>query len=166
LTAYVVFAAAMIGMFLASTIYHALRHEGAKRLFRVLDHAAIYLLIAGTYTPFCLLKLRNPLGWTLLGAEWALAITGIVLYAANCRFFKRFELAIYLAMGWAIVIGWIPLVRAIPRISVLFLSAGGAAYTLGTVWYSLKNRRGTHVTWHVFVLAGAACHWWSIWLMG
>jgi hemolysin III len=165
LTAYVIFASAMIGMFLASTLYHAQRHERAKRIFRVLDHGAIYLFIAGTYTPFCLLGLRGVRGWVFFGIEWLLAITGIILYARNCKILKKAELFVYIAMGWAIVAAWVPLARAIPFISAVLLAAGGAAYTLGTIWYSIKNRRGTHVTWHVFVLAGAACHWWSIWFM-
>jgi hemolysin III len=163
--AYAVFAAALIVMFLTSTLYHAIQHEGAKRVFRVLDHGAIYFLIAGTYTPFCLLGLRGAGGWALFGIEWALAAAGISLYAANFRPLKRVELGVYILMGWAVVFGWFPLSRALPRGSLILLAAGGAAYTLGTFWYSKPQRRGTHVVWHVFVLAGAACHWWAIWLM-
>jgi hemolysin III len=162
--AYIVFTAAMIGMFLSSTLYHAIQHKGAKRILRVLDHAAIYIFIAGTYTPFCLLGLRGVWGWTIFGIEWALAITGVVLYAVNCRVFKKVELAVYILMGWVIVASWVPLIRAIPRISLILLIAGGIAYSLGTLWYRRGNHRGAHVTWHVFVLAGAVCHWWSIWL--
>jgi hemolysin III len=162
---YVIFSSTMIAMFLASTLYHAIRHEGAKRVFRILDHAAIYLLIAGTYTPLCLLGLGGAWGWAFFGLEWALAAAGITLYAVDCKFLKKAELIIYILMGWAILIGWIPLFRALPRISLVLLAAGGAAYTLGTIWYSKPQRRGAHVTWHVFVLAGAVCHWWSIWFI-
>lgn len=164
LSAYIVFTAAMIGMFLSSTLYHAIQHVGAKRILRILDHSAIYIFIAGTYTPFCLLGLKGAWGWTIFGLEWALAITGVVLYAINCRVLKKVELVVYILMGWVIVIGWVPLIRAIPPISIVLLIAGGVAYSLGTLWYRRKNQRGAHVTWHVFVLAGAICHWWSIWL--
>jgi hemolysin III len=164
-TSYVIFAVAMISMFLASTLYHAIQHEGAKRVFRILDHSAIYFLIAGTYTPFCLISFRGPWGWTLFGAEWALAITGIALYAVNYRPLKKAEIAVYLLMGWAMMASGPALFRSLPRISLILLAAGGVAYTLGTIWYLKPHRRGAHVTWHVFVLAGAVCHWWSIWFM-
>ncbi|GHU81248.1 hemolysin III [Spirochaetia bacterium] len=183
ITIYVIFAAAMIGMFLASTLYHAMQHPGAKRILRILDHQAIYLFIAGTYTPLCLLGLRGSLGRTLFAFEWALAITGIVLYGINFKALKKVELAVYLLMGWAVVAGCIPLVRALSLPSLIFFAAGGIFYTLGTLWYAAgrrrlarfnsgnrlpgqkKSDRGAHVTWHVFVLAGALCHWWSIWFM-
>jgi hemolysin III len=163
--AYGVFAVAMAVMFLASTFYHAIQHEGAKRVFRVLDHGAIYLLIAGTYTPFCLLGIKGALGWAFLGLEWALAATGITLYAVNWKFIKKTELAVYILMGWAIVALWIPLSRALPRPSLILLVAGGVFYTLGTIWYSRPQRRGAHVAWHAFVLGGAACHWGSVWFL-
>jgi hemolysin III len=165
IASYVIFTAAMIGMFLASTLYHAIQHEGAKRVFRILDHSAIYLLIAGTYTPFCLISLRGSRGWTLFGIEWALAITGIVLYAVNYRPLKKAELAVYLLMGWALVSSCPALFRSLSPASLILLAAGGAAYTLGTIWYRKPHRRGAHVTWHIFVLAGAVCHWWAIWFM-
>ncbi|MDR2185413.1 MAG: hemolysin III family protein [Treponema sp.] len=163
--AYIIFASAMTGMFLASTLYHAIRHQGAKRVFRVLDHAAIYAFIAGTYTPVCLLGLKGAWGWAIFSLEWALGITGIVLYAAGCRWVKKAELLIHLIMGWVIAIGWFPLIRGTPMISIILLLSGGAAYSLGTIWYSMKNRRGAHVIWHVFVLAGAVCHWWAVWFL-
>jgi hemolysin III len=163
-TAYVIFTAAMICMFLSSTLYHAIQHAGTKRIFRILDHSAIYIFIAGTYTPFCLLGLKGAWGWAIFGVEWALAITGVVLYALNCRALKKVELAVYILMGWVIVVGWFPLVRAIPPVSLVLLIAGGIAYSIGTLWYRKKNCRGAHVAWHAFVLAGAVCHWWSIWL--
>jgi hemolysin III len=165
ITAYTLFTATMISMFLASTLYHAIAHEGAKRVFRILDHSAIYLLIAGTYTPFCLLALKGAFGWIFFGCEWALAITGITLFAVNAKFLKKAELAVYILMGWAIVIGGIPFIRSIPLSCTIFLFAGGLAYTLGTIWYAQKYRRGSHVIWHIFVLIGAFCHWWSIWKM-
>jgi hemolysin III len=164
LAVYLIFAAAMIGMFLASTLYHAIRHLGAKRIFRILDHSAIYFFIAGTYTPISLIGLGGAWGWAFFGIEWALAVTGVALYAANYGPVKKLELLIHLLMGWAIVIGGFPLIHRVPPVSLMLLVSGGAAYTLGTVWYRL-NRRGTHVIWHVFVLAGAICHWWSVWFL-
>ncbi|MDR2477665.1 MAG: hemolysin III family protein [Treponema sp.] len=165
LVSYVIFTAAMFIMFLASTLYHAIQAEGAKRVFRVIDHAAIYLLIAGTYTPYSLLGFRGALGWVYFGIEWGLAAIGISLYAANVKFIKKIELAVYILMGWACAFGLVRLIRSIPPLSGLFLLAGGIAYTLGTIWYSQSNRRGTHVVWHAFVLAGAVLHWWSIWFL-
>jgi hemolysin III len=152
-------------MFLASTLYHAIQHRTAKQVFRILDHSAIYLLIAGTYTPFCLTIIKGAFGWTLFGIEWGLALLGIVLYAVNYKPLKKIEVAVYILMGWAVVVAWKPLHNAIPRTSLILMVAGGIAYTLGTIWYAQKKRRGTHVTWHVFVLAGAICHWFSIWFM-
>jgi hemolysin III len=161
-----IFAVTLILMFLASTLYHAVQHRGAKQILRILDHAAIYLLIAGTYTPLCLITLHGPLGWTLFGIEWFCAVVGITLYAINCGFLKRFELAIYLIMGWAIVFGGVRLLQAINRKSLIFLVVGGIAYTLGTLWYAKGPRyRKTHNVWHVFVLVGATCHWFSVWFL-
>jgi hemolysin III len=163
ITSYVIFTAAMLCMFLASTLYHAIQHTGTKRIFRVLDHSAIYFFIAGTYTPFCLVGLRGALGWAIFGAEWVLAAAGITLHAVNYRPLKKFELAVYILMGWAIVIATVPLVRAISLLSLILLAGGGAAYMLGAFFYRKHETRGAHVTWHVFVLAGAICHWLSIW---
>jgi hemolysin III len=164
-TSYVIFTAAMIAMFLASTLYHAIQAEGTKRVFRIIDHSAIYLLIAGTYTPLSLLGFRGALGWVYFGIEWGLAAAGISLYAANVKFIKKIELAVYILMGWAVIAGAFRLYQSIPRTSVIFLVSGGIAYTLGTIWYSKHVRRGAHVVWHVFVLAGAVLHWWAVWFL-
>jgi hemolysin III len=165
LGSYVIFTAAMAAMFLASTLYHAIQAEGVKRLFRIIDHSAIYLLIAGTYTPFSLLGFRGVLGWVYFGIEWGLAAAGIILYASNVKFIKKIELAVYILMGWAVLAGIFRLSRSIPRISMIFLVIGGIAYTLGTIWYSKPARRGAHVVWHVFVLTGAVLHWWAVWFL-
>jgi hemolysin III len=165
MSSYVIFTAAMMTMFLASTLYHAIQAEGAKRVFRVIDHSVIYFLIAGTYTPFSLLGFRGALGWAYFGIEWGLAAAGISLYAANVKFIKKIELAVYILMGWAVLAGAFRLYRSIPRKSMIFLVIGGIAYTLGTIWYSQPNRRGAHVVWHVFVLAGAILHWWAVWFL-
>jgi hemolysin III len=162
---YVIFTATMISMFLASTLYHAIQHEGAKRVFQILDHSAVYLLIAGTYTPFSLLGLRGVWGWSYFGLEWALALTGIVLYAVNLKLLRRVELPVYILLGWAIAAGFQRLYRQIPFVSFVLLVSGGVAYTLGTFWYRRRHRRASHVIWHVHVIAGAACHWLSLWFM-
>ncbi len=160
---FAIYGASLILLFTASTLYHALTHEGAKRVFQVFDHGAIYLLIAGTYTPFCLVPLRGAWGWTLFGIEWGLAILGITLYAVGVKALKKIEVAVYILMGWCIVVGWTPLYRSVSGATLFWLIAGGVFYTAGTFWYRQKIKRGTHVTWHVFVLAGAVAHFWAIW---
>jgi hemolysin III len=164
ITACAVYGSSMILMFLASTLYHAFQHDGAKRVFRVLDHGAIYLLIAGTYTAYCLICLQGTMGWTYFGLEWGLAAAGISLYAAGVKFIKKVELGIYLLMGWSIVGGMPRLLEKASPASLGFMAAGGLAYTLGTIWYS-RRRRLSHVIWHVFVLAGAVLHWFSVWFL-
>jgi hemolysin III len=162
---YVIFSATMVSMFLASTLYHAIQHEGAKRVFQVLDHSAVYLLIAGTYTPYSLLGFKGAWGWTYFGVEWALAIAGIVLYAVNWKFLRKAELTVYILMGWAIVIGTWKLYQELPLSSFVLLFSGGFAYTMGTFWYKRRHRRVSHVIWHIHVITGAVCHWLSLWFM-
>jgi hemolysin III len=137
-------------------------HSGVKRFFRIIDHSAIYLLIAGTYTPICLLILPAPLGWTILCIEWTLAIAGIVLYAVQWRFLKKAEVVVYMIMGWGCAAAAPTLGREMNLVSIVFLVAGGLAYSLGVIWYKKPKIFLCHVVWHVFVLAGAICHWWAI----
>jgi hemolysin III len=165
ITTFTIYTATLIIMFFASTLYHAIQHEGAKRVFRILDHSSIYLLIAGTYTPFSLVLIRGFWGWFLFGLEWALAITGIVLHAVGNKKLKKIEVILYILMGWAVVFQWPTVLAHIPQFSLFWLIAGGIAYTAGVYWYGQKVKRGTHVAWHVFVLAGAICHWWAIWFI-
>ena len=162
---YAVYSATLILMFLASTLYHAMRHEGAKRVFRIIDHSAIYLLIAGTYTPLSLLGFGGALGITYFIIEWALAVTGVVLCSVKHSSMKRVEVAVYVLMGWAVIAAFPRLWRNIPRISSILLLAGGLVYTMGTFWYRRRQRRASHVIWHVHVVAAAACHWLSLWFM-
>jgi len=164
-TSYVIFSATLILMFLLSTLYHAIQHEGAKRVFQIFDHSAVYLLIAGTYTPYSLLGLRGGWGWAYFGFEWALAITGVVLYTVKRTAMRKVELIVYILMGWAIILGLHRLWSQIPRISFLLLLGGGVVYTMGTFWYRRRHRRVSHVIWHVHVVGGAACHWLSLWFM-
>jgi hemolysin III len=160
----VIFAAAMVLMFLISTLYHAIQGK-AKRVLRVLDHSVIYIFIAGTYTPMCLYGLKGAWGRSLFFIEWGLAAIGITLYALNLKIIKKIEVIVYILMGWAIIAGWVPLIRSIPLISVVLLISGGVAYTTGTFFYRKKSIRGTHIVWHVFVLIGAACHWFAVWFL-
>jgi hemolysin III len=161
----VLFAVTMIGMFLISTLYHAIQLQSVKRIFRKLDHSVIFIFIAGTYTPICLSGLRGAWGWSLFAVEWALALTGIILNILNSKTLKKIEITVYIMMGWAIIIGLVPLIHRVPVISVILLLAGGAAYTLGAVFYKKKSIKHTHVIWHTFVIIGAVCHWFSIWYL-
>jgi hemolysin III len=155
----------MIAMFFASTLYHAIQHEGAKRIFQIIDHSTVYILIAGSYTAFSLLGLRGAWGWVYFGVQWALATAGATLYAVNWKFLRKAELAVYILMGWAIVLGFPRLWRQIPRMSFMLLLSGGVVYTAGTFWYRRRHRRFSHVIWHCHVIAGAVCHWLSLWFM-
>jgi len=203
LPVYVIFSSTMILMFAASAVYHALcpritgqsvrkpQRASSKtaliELFRTFDHQAIYIFIAGTYTPFCILALKGKLGWALLVFEWTLALAGIILSALKVRFLKKAEMVIFILMGWIIVAGSIPLARFLPLPGFILLIAGGLFYTAGTFFYRAGKARtitvnpgskrdaglniirervyGAHVVWHLFVLAGAACHWLSVWFL-
>jgi hemolysin III len=154
-----VFAATMAVLYLTSTLYHALAMTRAKRVFQILDHGAIYLLIAGTYTPFTLGVLRGPWGWTLFGLIWALAGTGIVLKAVGGVRHLRLSTGLYLAMGWLILAAAQPLWNAMAGWGLFWLAAGGVAYTAGVGFYAAGRRmRYAHFVWHLFVLAGTGCH--------
>ena len=156
-----VFVAAIATLYLSSTLYHALpRHRAprAKRVFRFFDHGAIFLLIAGSYTPFTLGALRGPWGWTLLGLVWGLGIAGIVSQAVGGMRFPKLTTAMYIAMGWLIVVAVRPMWLRIPLPGLLWLLAGGLAYTAGVAFYGARRVRYAHFVWHLFVLAGTACH--------
>jgi hemolysin III len=152
-------------MFITSTLYHAIQHEGAKRIFRILDHSTVYILIAGSYTAYSLLGLKGALGWSYFGIEWALAAAGTVLYAVNWKFLRKGELVVYILMGWAIAAGFPRLYKQVPFASLVLLIVGGVVYTMGTFWYRRRHRRVSHVIWHCHVIAGAVCHWLSLWFM-
>ena len=153
-----VFAAAMVLLYLTSTLYHALPRNRAKRVFQVLDHAAIFLMIAGTYTPFTLGVLRGTWGWTLFGIVWGLAFGGVVLTVAGGVRYPKLTTSLYLAMGWLIVVAIKPLWLRMPSEGLFWLLAGGIAYTVGVVFYAAKRVRYCHFVWHLFVIAGTACH--------
>jgi hemolysin III len=153
-----IFGVTLILLYATSTVYHALPISKGKHLFRILDHSAIYLLIAGTYTPFALGPLRGPWGWTLLVVIWTLALIGIISKLTIGFRLPHLSTALYLLMGWLIVIAIKPLVETIPRPGLLWLAAGGLAYTGGVVFYNMKRVPYAHMVWHLCVAAGSVCH--------
>lgn len=153
-----IFGATAALLYLTSTLYHALPANRAKRVLQILDHGAIYLLIAGTYTPFTLGILRGPWGWTLFGLIWTFAVAGIVLKSIRGIRHPRLSTAVYLAMGWLILAAAGPLWHAMPVSGLIWLAAGGVAYTVGVGFYAVDRMRYAHFVWHLFVLAGTACH--------
>ncbi|MFV2067306.1 MAG: hemolysin III family protein [Pirellulales bacterium] len=153
-----IFAATMAVLYLASTLYHAIPSSRAKGVFRVIDHGAIFLLIAGTYTPFTLGILRGAWGWALLGAVWALALAGVILKLVGGLRYPIPSMAIYLAMGWLVVVAIQPLWERMPLAGLLWLVAGGVAYTGGVAFYAMKRVRYSHFLWHLCVLTGTTFH--------
>jgi hemolysin III len=153
-----VFAASTVLLYSISTLYHALRRDRPKRIFRILDRAAIFLMIAGTYTPFTLGVLRGPWGWTLFGLVWGLALAGVVHAAVGGIRYPKLSTGLYLAMGWLVVIAVKPLWLRVPPWGLFWLVAGGIAYTGGVAFYAAKRVRYSHFVWHLFVIAGTACH--------
>jgi len=159
---YAVFGSSMIFLYLASTLYHSLSLTRVGRLFEVLDHAAIFVLIAGTYTAFALTLLRGSVGWWLFGAVWGIALVGIVMEAVFLNRWPAATLVAYVAMGWLIVLAWKPLRAAASPAALNFLIAGGLSYTAGTFFYARGKRHAWyHAVWHLFVIAGTACHFFS-----
>ncbi|MGQ0816068.1 MAG: PAQR family membrane homeostasis protein TrhA [Gemmatimonadota bacterium] len=152
-----VFVATLLVLYSASTLYHAARNETVRGRLKVFDHAAIYLLIAGTYTPFTLSGLRGAWGWSLFGVIWGLAAAGVVFKLFLTGRYRRLSTAIYIAMGWIVLIAIVPLVRALNATTLAWLVAGGVTYTLGTLCY-LSRRPYAHGVWHLFVLGGSICH--------
>lgn len=156
-----VFGATLIALYAASTLYHAIPHPTLKQRLRVVDHAAIYLLIAGTYTPFTLGVLRGAWGWSLFGIVWTLAALGVLFKLKFGPRFQRASTAMYIAMGWVIIIALKPLMEALPSAGLLLLGAGGLFYTGGCIFY-LAKRSWSHPVWHLFVLGGSACHFFAV----
>ncbi len=156
-----VYGATLVALYAASTLYHAFRKPEVKRVLRVLDHCAIYLLIAGTYTPFVLVGLGGGWGWTLFGIVWVLAAAGIVFKVFATGRFAVVSTAAYVAMGWIGVIAFKPLIDSLPPAAIVWLVLGGVSYTAGTLFYH-RRIPYSHALWHVFVLFGSACHFIAI----
>ncbi|HPC58856.1 MAG TPA: hemolysin III family protein [Kiritimatiellia bacterium] len=157
-----IYGAAMVGMFTTSTLYHSFPWPRVKRVFRVLDHEMIFLMIAGSYTPFMLITLRGALGWTLFGIVWGIAAAGLVFQGFFTGRFKGASTALYLVMGWIIVFALKPLLEQMSPAGIRWLVAGGLCYTLGAVVYLFKRVPYHHAVWHLAVLAGGACHYFAI----
>jgi hemolysin III len=154
-----IYGASLITLYASSTIYHWVQHVPAKRILRTIDHSAIYLLIAGTYTPFMLVNLRGGLGWTLLALVWGIALLGITWKLLSKEHHMVLSTILYIVMGWLVVIAARPLFRAVPPGGLGWLLAGGLAYTLGVGFFSSSRFRFNHAVWHIFVLLGSACHY-------
>jgi hemolysin III len=158
-----IFAVTMVLLYLASTIYHALPAGKSKRLFRIIEHSAIFLLIAGTYTPFTFGALRGAWGWTLFGLVWSIAFAGVALKAFEKISHPVISTGLYLFMGWLILIAANPMYQRVPLTGLLWLVAGGLAYTIGVAFFVADTRlRYGHFIWHLFVMTGTACHYWAV----
>lgn len=156
-----VYGATLVFLYLASTLYHSIHRPRVRHVLHVIDHAAIYLLIAGTYTPYVLVPLRGGLGWTLFGLIWGMAVLGIIFKSVFIGRFKNLSTLGYVAMGWLVVGAIVPLWKEL-HAGVLWLGLGGLCYTLGVVFYAWKRLKYAHAIWHLFVLAGSICHFFGI----
>ncbi len=154
-----VFGGALVLLYTVSALYHAARDSGLRARLRVLDHASIYLLIAGTYTPFVLGPLRGPWGWALFGVTWGLAVAGVIFKLGWTGRLPRLSTSIYIGMGWVAVVAVAPLVTRLAPATLGWLVAGGLVYTAGTLFYHHRRLPYAHTIWHLFVLAGSSCHW-------
>jgi hemolysin III len=153
-----VFSTALLLLYTASTVYHAVQQPQVKARLEIVDHAAIYLLIAGTYTPFMLVSLRGPWGWSLFGVIWGLAVLGVIAKLFLTGRFARLSTLTYVAMGWLVVVAIVPALRALPTPALVWLVLGGLLYTGGTFFFHRDRMPYAHAIWHLFVLAGSACH--------
>ena len=159
-----IFGTSLMLLYSASTLYHSFRSERTKQVLQKFDHAAIFLLIAGTYTPFVLVTLRGAWGWSLFGVVWGLAVAGVTLKFWLAGRFRLVSTLIYLAMGWLVMVAIKPLVAALPAGGMKLLLAGGLCYTGGAAFYLWKRLPYHHAVWHLFVMGGSACHWAAVYL--
>lgn len=157
-----IYGATLICLYAASTLYHAVISPRGKRALRIFDHSAIYLLIAGTYTPFLLVSLRGPWGWSLFGVIWGLALAGVLFKFWFVERFAILSTAVYIAMGWLVVIAAKPVITHLSLTAMIWLLAGGLAYTGGVIFFAAKRIPYSHAIWHLFVLAGSFCHYFAV----
>lgn len=157
-----IFAATLILQYAFSTLYHSIQIPRAKSIMRILDHSAIFLLIAGTYTPFMLVNLRGPWGWTLFSIVWSLAILGVLFQVSLLRRWQGVSLALYIGMGWVVVVAIKPMLEAVALGGLILLLAGGLAYTFGVIFYIWKSMPYHHAIWHGFVLLGSILHFFAV----
>jgi hemolysin III len=157
-----IYGATLICLYAASTLYHAVISPRVKRALRIFDHSAIYLLISGTYTPFLLVSLRGPWGWSLFGVIWGLALAGVLFKFWFVERFAILSTAVYIAMGWLVVIAAKPVITHLSLTAIIWLLAGGLAYTGGVIFFAAKRIPYSHAIWHLFVLAGSICHYFAV----
>jgi hemolysin III len=157
-----IYGSTLVLLYLASTLYHSAQNPKIKQTLRIIDHAAIYLLIAGTYTPFMLVTLQGVRGWVMFGVIWGLAVVGILYKVFFINRHVVISTIFYLLMGWMIVFSISDLFRALPLGGIIFLGAGGLSYTLGIIFYAGRERLLMHAIWHLFVLGGSICHFFAI----
>ena len=157
-----VYGATLILLYTASTLYHGIQNPRAKNIFQVLDHAAIYILIAGTYTPFTLISLRGSWGWSIFAVIWCLAFVGTVIEFGRIKRWRFVSLVLYIGMGWTILVAIKPLFTSLAMGGIILLILGGVAYTSGILFYRWKNLKFHHAVWHLFVLAGSTFHFFAV----
>ncbi len=157
-----VYGSSLLILYLSSTLYHSIQGRRVKSFFRILDHSSIYILIAGTYTPFTLVSLNGPWGWSLFGMIWGLAVAGIIFKVFFINRFGVLSVIIYVLMGWMIVIAIRPVVDAVPMGGLALIVAGGLCYTSGLVFYAWKKLKYAHMIWHLFVIAGSVFHYFAV----
>lgn len=160
-----IFGTTLILLYLASTLYHSCPKGKTKDILKVCDHSAIFLLIAGSYTPLTLIALQGKLGWTLFGIVWGIAIAGIIFKAFFIHKFKRLSTLMYILMGWIVIFAIKPLYLSLSTASITFLVAGGLLYTFGTIFYRWKKLKYNHAIWHLFVLGGSVCHFFTMFFL-
>ena len=157
-----IFGITLVLLYTASTLYHSFRKPNLKKVFRIMDHSCIYLLIAGTYTPFLLVTLRGVVGWVIFAVVWSLTVFGVLFKIFFVHRFQIISTIAYILMGWIIVLAMKPLLHALPDGGLALLIAGGLAYTLGTIFYAWKKIPFNHAIWHLFVLGGSICHFFAV----
>lgn len=159
-----IFGGTMLLLYLSSTLVHSFPAGKAKDIFEIMDHSSIYLFIAGTYTPFLFIVIKGWIGWTLFGIIWGLALLGVVFKIFFCKRFVYLSTAIYIVMGWLIVLAWKPLAASLPAGGMVLLVTGGILYTLGTIFYVWRGFKFHHAIWHLFVLCGSIAHFFAVFL--
>ena len=162
IVSFTIFGISLVLLYLSSTLYHSFTAEKVKNIFVRFDHSAIFLLIAGTYTPFLLTILRGTLGWIMFGIIWGAAIAGAVIRSIYLNRFHNFMVALYLVMGWMVVFAAKSIIKGLPGLSLLFLFLGGVFYSIGVIFYSMKKVKYAHGIWHLFVLAGSTAHFFAV----
>ncbi|MCP4415180.1 MAG: hemolysin III family protein [Chloroflexi bacterium] len=157
-----IYGCSLILLYLASTLYHSIQHPKVKRILRIFDHSAIYLLIAGTYTPFTLVSMRGPWGWSMFGVVWGLALLGIAFKTVFIGRYEKLATAAYVLMGWLVVIAFKQMLLMVPPGGIIWLVIGGVTYTLGVLFYAWEKLPYNHAIWHLFVLGGSISHFFAI----